>query len=191
MLVFVGGLFATVPVIGFLEGTLGLDHGIGLAMWPVAWGAITLPGVLLAANLVFTIGPSVRRSALPLPLVGIGLAALIQLLLHDWSVARFGLIDAEVIGLSAGLFAVLVGLATATFAVLIAPPRAAAWPAGVALICAGGVLLVVLANVPGVVDGIAAASLPLALAIGAVAAYALACAVVAARSMPIVRTLTA
>ena len=190
LLVFVGGLFATVAVVGFLEGTLGLDHGLGLALWPLVWGAIALPGVVLAANLVFTIGPTVRRRTLLLPLIGIALAAVTEVLLYEWSVDRYGWFDPEYIRATAGLFAVLVGLATATFAVLIAPPRAAAWPAGVALICAAGVLVVFLANVPGLADGIAATSLPLAAAMGAVGAYALVCGAVAARSLPFIRTLT-
>lgn len=103
---------------------------------------------------------------------GITLSATVHVVLQQWAIARFGYMDADYIGLTAGLFAVLIGLATATFGVLVAPRGTAAWPLTFVLLGATLAILTILGNAPGLTDGIEPQSWPLAIWLGISGLYA-------------------
>jgi hypothetical protein len=113
--------------------------------------------------------------------IGIALSAVVHVVLREWQIARFGLPEPELVGWTAGLFAVLVGLSVAAFGALIAPKQVVHWPLAAALAGATGVGLIVLTNVPGLRDGIADDSWPLAVWIGISALCALGTAGLAVR----------
>jgi hypothetical protein len=113
--------------------------------------------------------------------IGIALSAIVHFVLQEWQIARFGLPEPELVGWTAGLFAVLVGLSVAAFGAFIAPKQVVHWPLAAALVGAAGVGLIVLANLPGLSDGIADDSWPLAVWVGISALYALGTADLAVR----------
>ena len=186
-------LLLSLPVLGFLTGTLGLPHRSGLAAWPLVWGTLSIAACILAAELVFAMRPRITARALAVAAGGLGLAAATQLALFDWSVARYGRIDSELVGWTAWAFAVMVALATAAFGVLIAPGRAVAWPAGATLLASVATIAVGTSNVGGLTDGVGTSTWPLAAALGLDGLYALAVAgisIVALRGgQPIVKRL--
>lgn len=120
-------------------------------------------------------------ATLVLPFIGVALAIAIELLLHQWAEARFGLYDAELVWWTAGLSFIVVLTAVGIFGVLVAP-RAAIVPPLIGLVAAAAIVcLVVLSNVAGLADGIEPASWPLAISVGLAAVYAIACVGVALR----------
>ena len=167
------GLLLSLPIIGFLTGTLGLPHRSSLAAWPLVWGTLSIGACVLAAELVFALRPRITARALAVAAGGLGLAAGTQLALFDWSVARYGRIDSDLVGPTAGMFAIMVALATAGFSVLIAPGRAVAWPAGATLLASITTISIGAANLSGLTDGPGASTWPLAAALGLDGLYAL------------------
>ena len=168
------GLVLSTALLGFLEATFDIDHAIGLAAWPVVWGATAIAGVQVGAHLVFTVGPTVRARAFLVPGAGLLAAAAVQLALYGYATTRFGVIDPDQIGPIAALFGLLVALSTAAFGVEIAPRRALVPPVVAAVVAAVVTLAVIGTHVPSVIDGIDAAALPLAVALTGAALYAVA-----------------
>jgi MFS family permease len=175
------GLVLSTALVGFVESTFHVDHGFGLAGWPIVWGAAAIGGVHVGAHLVFTVGPTVRPRAFVVPGAGLLVAAAVQLALYGYAVARFGLIDPDQIGPVAALFGLLVALATAAFGVEIAPRRALVPPVVAAAVAAAVTLVVIGTHVPSMSDGIDAVAFPLAVALAAAALYVLAVVVRVAR----------
>jgi hypothetical protein len=86
---------------------------------------------------------------------------------------RFGITEPELVGPTAALFAVLTGLSVAAFGAFLAPRRLIGWPLAAVALGFLGVAVIVVSNVPGLSDGIAAESWPLALWVGISGLYAL------------------
>jgi hypothetical protein len=162
-------IFAVNTVVRFF---VDIPHLVEMAEWSVVWGALSVVGVLMAGRLAF--GRPLRLSIVGLALAGTGivLSATVHVVLQQWAVIRVGHYDAEWFGWTAGMFAVLIGLATAAFGVFIAPRGTAGWP--LAFVLLGGALTawIVLSNVPGLEDGIAPDSWPLAIWLGISGLYA-------------------
>jgi hypothetical protein len=178
---FLLGLVASGAAVGYLRSTFALDHGLGLAAWPILWGAIAGGGVLVGAHLVFTVGPTVRWRSLAVPAVGVVIAAILQLALHRYAIARFGVMDPDLLGPVTVLFALLVAVAAAAFGVEIAPRRAAAVPALTALVAGAGIVVIVAMHADGIADGVDPVAIPLGGALGAAGLYAAAIGIRAGR----------
>ncbi len=143
-----------------------------MAAWSITWGIMSVGGVLLAARLAFGGWLPVRPMAIAVAAFGITLSAVVHVVLQQWEIERFGYPDADFVGITAGLFAVLIGLATSGFAVLVAPASGRSWPIVATLAGSLGVLGIGLSNLPGLRDGLPSESWPLALWLAASAAYA-------------------
>ena len=165
-------LVATAGTIGILSGDavgLRIDLAIVLALH----GAIALAAVLVAAWLTLGAWPAVTARSAALPAVGVALAILVELALHEWAEARYGYYEAEFIGFTALLSLVLVACATSLFGVAVAPPGSVR-PALAALFVAGAaVTFIVVSNLRGLGDGIGPGGWPLAVLVGMSAAYVL------------------
>jgi hypothetical protein len=166
------GLLVSLPVNAALNLVVDMPHLAEMALWPVTWGSVSMAGILAAGRLAFRRPLAVSRAGLLFGATGILLAAGLQVALQQWAVARFAYADPEFIGPSAALFAVLVGLGAATFGVFVAPRGMAAWPLGFVLFGTGCVAFVLLSNLPGLGDGLAPESRPLAAWLGASGLYA-------------------
>ena len=103
---------------------------------------------------------------------GIVLSAIFHVVLQQWTIARFGYMDADYIGWTAGLFAVLIGFAAAAFGVNVAPRHAVGWPLACVVLGFALTAVIVAANVPGLADGIDPESWPLAVWLGISGLYA-------------------
>jgi hypothetical protein len=168
---FVASAYLTLPLVTAMPAQFFLQ--------PLVWGGAVLGGTLLLARVAFSQWLHVGWPALALALVGLVLAGLLEASLHAWAATRFGVFAWELVGPTVGLFAVTVGSAAAGFGVLVAPPRASLPPL---LLAVGGALLsglVVAVNMPGLSDGIGAASVVPALLVAAGGAYALVVAFIA------------
>lgn len=173
-------LVFAVRTFGLLEGDpFGLRIDLALAL--LLHGTFAVSLVRPAAWLALGTWPhSGARQALPAA-VGIGLAALVEVALHEWAEARYGYYDAQLIGWTALLSIALVAAAAATFAAVVAP-RGAVLPPLVALaLASAGVLLIAMSNLPGLEDGIGAGGWVLAVMVGASATYVSACLFIAVR----------
>ena len=172
-------LYATLPVVS------ALPNLAQAGLQPLIWGAAATAGVLVIARLVFRGWPHVTRWPPLAALAGLVLAGFEAAALRDWSIARFGAFDAELVGPSAALFALVVASAVAAFAVFVAPRRASLPPLVVAVGVALAAGVVVATNVPGLDDGLGAGSVAVALLVAASGGYtvlmAFAAAVVAIR----------
>jgi hypothetical protein len=171
LLWFVASAYLTLPLVTAMPAQFFLQ--------PLVWGGAVLGGTLLLARVAFSQWLHIGWPALALALVGLVLAGLLEASLHAWAATRFGVFAWELVGPTAGLFAVTVGSAAAGFGVLVAPPRASLPPL---LLAVGGALLsglVVAVNMPGLSDGIGAASVVPALLVAAGGAYALVVAFIA------------
>jgi hypothetical protein len=129
-------------------------------------------GVLVAARLVLGTWLQPPRVAVGIAVVGIALSAVVNVVLQQWEMTRFGITEPELVGPTAGLFAVLIGLAVAGFSAFVAPRRLIGWPLGAVVLAFAGVAIVVLSNLPGLANGIPAESWPLAIWVGLSGVYA-------------------
>lgn len=170
---FVAALLAVLPFTAAVKLVWDTPHLVEMAAWSPIWGVLSVLGVLVAAQLA--LGSWLRPPFLAVGVAafGIGLSAVLNVVLQQWEVARFGITEPELVGPTAGLFAVLIGLAVAAFGVLIAPRRLIGWP--LAAFALGFVLLaiIVLSNIPGLDNGIGPESWPLAICVGLSGVYAL------------------
>jgi hypothetical protein len=140
---------------------------------PLIWGGVVLGGVVLLARLFFGRWLRISWTALALAIAGLVLAGLLEASLHAWAVERFATFSWQLIGPTAGLFAIVVGCAAASFGVLIAPRYASLPPL---LFAVAGALvsgLVVAVNLPGTQGGLDTGSLLPASLVAAGGAYAL------------------
>lgn len=171
---FVASLFAVLPFIFAMKLIWDAPHLAQMGAWSVVWGVLSLIGVLVAARLVF--GAWLRPPPLALVVagVGIGLSAVLNVVLLQWETARFGYVEPELVGLTAGLFAVLIGLSVAAFGAFLVPRRLIGWPLAMVALGFAGVAIIVLSNVPGLANGIGLDSWPLALCVALSGVYALA-----------------
>ena len=171
---FVAALFASLPLLAAVNLVWDAPHLAQMAVWSPSWGILSIVGVLAAARFAF--GAWLRPSpmAIGVAVVGLGLSAIVNVVLQQWEMTRFGITEPELVGPTAALFAVLTGLAVAAFGALLAPRRLIAWP----LLAVGlgflGVAVIVASNLPGLSDGIAAESWPLAIWVGISGLYAVA-----------------
>lgn len=150
-----GGPRWDLAVLLVLSGVLGSGAALLIGRW------------LFAASL-----RRVRAAGALVVVAGIGLAVAEELALHSWATVHVGQYDSDHIGATAMLSAGLLLVTIATLGVLIAPRRAFG---GAFLAQAGAAALIwviVLANVPGLRDGIDAESWPLAILIGMAGLYA-------------------
>jgi hypothetical protein len=149
-----------------------VPHTIEMAEWPIVWGTLALAGVLIAGRLVFGRWLAVGGLAVALAVLGIALSATVNVVLQQWAIARFGVMDADYVGWTAGLFTVLIGLAVAAFGIYVAPRHAVRWPRGFVVLGFALTGVIVAANVPGLSDGIDPESWPLAIWLGITGFYA-------------------
>lgn len=170
---FVGALFAVLPLMAAAQLFAAVPHMAQMAAWSVIWGVLSIIGVLMAARIALGVWLAVGSLAWLAAATGTGLSATVHTVLQQWEIARFGHIDPDLVGLTAGLFAVLIGLATAAFGTLVAPSSVRGWPAAATLAGSLGVLWIVLLNLPGLDDGLSPESQPLAIWLGLSAIYAL------------------
>jgi hypothetical protein len=170
---FVASLFAVLPFIVAMKLIWDAPHLAQMGAWSVIWGVLSLLGVLVAARLVF--GAWLRPSPLGtvIAALGIGLSAVLNVVLFQWETTRFGYIEPELVGLTAGLFAVLIGLSVASFGAFLVPRRLIGWSLAMVALGFAGVAIIVLSNLPGLADGIGANSWPLAICVGLSGVYAL------------------
>jgi hypothetical protein len=171
LLWFIASAYLTLPLVTAVPAQFFLQ--------PLIWGTAVLLGALVLARGAFGRWLSVPRSALAVALLGLTLAGLLEASLHGWALGRFGVYGWQLLGPTAGLFALIVGSTAAGFGVLIAPRRASLPPLVLAV---GGALLsglVVAVNMPGLGDGLSADSVLPALLVGAGGAYALVVAFIA------------
>lgn len=158
-----GTIGLRVPDVGGLRTELAVLLGL--------FGIFAAAGALAAARLVFGRWPSVGARDAILPLIGLVLAAAVELGLHAWAAARWGSYDWDMVGWTAPLSFMLVALAVATLAVLVAPRGGAMPPLLAQVATAMLVGLIVLSNVGGITDGVEPESWPLAILVGLSAAY--------------------
>jgi hypothetical protein len=146
---------------------------------PLIWGAAAVVGALLLARLVFGGWLRVSWPASALAAAGLLLAGLLEASLHAWAMQRFATFSWQLMGPTAGLFAVVVGSAVAGFGVMVAP-RGASLPPLLAAVASAVVSgLVVAFNMPGLQDGLPSESVLAALFVATGGAYTLLVAAVA------------
>ncbi len=170
---FLAALFAIPPLLAAVRLVWDAPHLAEMAIWSPVWGILAVLGVLVAARLALGTWLRPPTVAVGIAAVGIALSAVVNVVLQQWEMTRFGITEPELVGPTAGLFAVLIALAVAGFGALLAPRRLIGWP--LAMVCLGfvGVAMIVVGNLPGLADGIAAESWPLAIWVGLSGVYAL------------------
>jgi hypothetical protein len=171
--VYVAALFATLPILAVAQWFTDLPHLVQMAAWSVVWGGLSLIGVFIAARLAFGSWLPLHPVGFGIAVIGIALSAIVHVVLQQWEIARFGVPEAEYVGWTAGLFAILIGVAVAAFGAYLAPKQVIGWPLAAVLLGSAGVAITVFGNVPGLSDGIADDSWPLAIWVGLSALYAL------------------
>jgi hypothetical protein len=170
---FVAALFAALPILAAVKLVWDAPHLAEMAIWSPVSGILSILGVLVAAQLA--LGAWLRPPAIAIGIaaVGLGLSAVVNVVLQQWEMTRFGITEPELVGPTAALFAVLTGLSVAAFGAFLAPRRLIGWPLAAVALGFLGVAVIVVSNVPGLSDGIAAESWPLALWVGISGLYAL------------------
>jgi hypothetical protein len=163
------GIFVVNAVVGAFGN---ISQTFEMAEWSVVWGALALAGVLFAGRLAFGRWLRVGVLAVAVALPGVFLSATLNAVLEQWATARFGVMDADYIGSTAGLFAVLIGVAVAGFGVYVAPRHAVGWPLGFVVVGFAMTAVILAANLPGLADGIDPESWPLAIWLGISGIYA-------------------
>jgi hypothetical protein len=166
---------ALLPVTGWLL----VAHSMELTMLIGAWGSLSLVAVLVAGRLVFGRWLRVSPAALVVGCAGVGIAAVLEFLLVEWTSARFGYPDPDFVGWTAWLFALVVAVAMAAVAAIVAPPDRRLLPRLATIASAVLTLLVVALNARGLSDGIDADSWPLAVLVGLAGLYSVVAAAVA------------
>jgi hypothetical protein len=170
---FVAALFASVPLLAAVNLVWDAPHLAEMAIWSPLWGVLSVLGVLIAAQVALGTWLRPPSIAIGIAAVGIGLSAVVNVVLQQWEMTRFGITEPELVGPTAALFAVLTGLAVAAFSAFLAPRRLIAWPLAAVVLGFLGVAIIVVGNLPGLGDGIPAESWPLAIWVGISGLYAL------------------
>ncbi len=148
-------------------------HRWTLSIFVALWGPLAAASVLGLTRVFFgavVAGP--LRGSLAWVLAGTAIAAGLEFTLLGWGSARFGQqgADPDLIGATAFLAIAVIAVAIGVFTQIVAPracllPRLATL--GMAVIAA----LIVTSNVPGLSDGIEAASIPLGVMVAASGVY--------------------
>jgi len=168
---FVAAVSALVWPVSQLEQAVGLSHPLNLGLWALAWVLSSGLLALVAARLVFGAWLTVRPTALLMLLAGAVVSAATVTVLADWTIAKFGMNESDLVGPMSVLFGVIAGVAVAGFGVQVAP-RWAAWSPLVALVGGAAIgVAIILSNVPGLSDGLGRHSAPLAVVTVAAAVY--------------------
>jgi hypothetical protein len=170
---FVASLFAVLPFIAGMELVWNAPHLAQMGAWSLVWGVLSALGVLVAARLSFDSWIRPRPLGIGILAVGIGLSAILNVVLQQWEILRFGITEPELVGLTAGLFAMLIGLAVAAFGAFLVPRQLIGWPLAGVVLGFVAIALIVVSNIPGLSDGIAPESWPLAIWVGLSGLYAL------------------
>ena len=170
---FVAALFAALPLLAAVKLVWDTPHLAEMAIWSPIWGILSILGVLVAAQLALGAWLRPPPIAIGIAALGLGLSAIVNVVLQQWEMTRFGITEPELVGPTAALFAVLTGLAVAAFGAFLAPRRLIAWPLAAMVLGFLGVAFIVASNLPGLRDGIAAESWPLAIWVGVSGLYAL------------------
>ena len=171
---FIAALLAIFPISAVLRLFGEVPHLTMMVVWSLSWGVLSALGVLVAAQLVFGAWLRPRPLGVAVATVGIGLSAVVNVVLQLWATGRYGSWDPDSIGSTVGLFAVLIGLSTAAFGAFLVPRRHIGWPLAAVLLGFVATAIVVASNLPGLFDGIRPDSWPLAVVIGLCGLYALA-----------------
>lgn len=168
---FIATFLAVAWPIGQLQQVGLLSHPSSLGVWAFSWVVGSGLMALAAARVVFGRWLHVRPAAWLLLVVGAIVSAASEVILAQWLVAKFGQNDSELVGPMWYLFGFIAGVAVAGFGVQVAP-RAAAW---VPLLCVVGSaaigISIILSNIPGLADGLARNSGPLAVVTVGAAVY--------------------
>ena len=168
---FVAAIYALLWPVAQLEQVTGLPHPVPLGIWAFGWALGSGLLALVAGRLVFGEWLEVRPAAWPILLCGAAVSATTVSILADWTIAKFGMNESDLVGPMSLLFGVIAGVAVAGFGVQVAPRRAVWSPL---LVVAGGAVaggLIILSNVPGLADGLGRHSGPLAVVTVAAALY--------------------
>lgn len=141
---------------------LGLPHAVHLGLWALAWVPASGLLALAAARVALGTWPEVRTFAWLVLLLGAVVSAAHVWLLADWAIGRYGYFDPDYHGPTFALYGVVAAAAVAGFEVLIAP-RWAVWLPFLATVGGAAVAMsIISSNIPGLADGLAADSGPLA-----------------------------
>jgi hypothetical protein len=169
------GFVATVSVlvwpVGQLQSVGVLSHPESLGVWAFSWVIGSGLIALAAARVVFGRWLDVRPPAWLLLVGGATVSAAVVVVLSQWTIAKFGMNESDLVGPMSLLFGFIAAVAVAGFGVQVAP-RGAAWAPLVAVL--GGVLIgisIILSNVPGLSDGLGPNSGPLAVVTVVAAVY--------------------
>jgi hypothetical protein len=168
---FVATFSALVWPIGQLQQVGLLTHPSSLGVWAISWVLSSGVVALAAARLVFGRWLDVSPAAWLILIVGAIVSAVMEVILAQWLIAKFGMSDSELVGPMWYLFGFVAGVAVAGFGVQVAP-RGALWPPLAAVL--GGVLIgvsIILSNIPGLSNGLGPNSGPLAVVTVAAAVY--------------------
>jgi hypothetical protein len=171
---FIAALLAIFPILAAISLFGEIPHLAQMALWSLSWGVLSVLGVLVAAQLVFGAWFKPPLLGVGIAIVGIGLSAVLNVLLQQWQIGWLGFVDPDFLGLTAGLFAVLIGLAVAGFAAFLVPRQLIGWPLAAVMLGSAAVAIIVIGNLPRIEDGIGAESWPLAICVGLSGLYALA-----------------
>jgi hypothetical protein len=159
-------------------GTFGLSvqNGAHDVAWGLLVAAIAAPlGRRMVAGIRFGWPGTAMLAG------GLVIAAAATTLGDEFVRARFGLYEPRAMGLTLFTGPAIVAVALATWAALAVPPSGAVVPALAALAAAGCLALSLLPSLPGLDDGIDAASIPLVIAFTIGIAYATLAVVLVAR----------
>ncbi len=159
---------ATLPARFGWQMSLRLD----LAVWLILFGVLGMAGAAAAARMAFGHWPHVVPGDVAIPVIGLAIAAIEEILLHEWAESTALYYDWDFIGYTAGLSFTVVLVAITVFGVRIAPAGASGPPRLVTAITAVGVVALVLWNLPDLQDGIGRGG-AVAVAIGLAGLYAM------------------
>jgi hypothetical protein len=166
----------TVPLgiaLGPLVAAVGWDlHLVEMGLWPIVWGALACAAIWGSGRALLGIS-RLRPASVAFVALGFLVAAWHHVVLQQWEISRFGYVDPDLVGWTAGLFALVVGVGVAAFGASVAP-RPIAW-LPTTLVVAGflAVIIVAVSNLGGVSDGVEPDSFHLAATIAAASTYAL------------------
>ena len=169
---FIAALLAIFPISAALNLFGEIPHLAQMALWSLSWGVLSVLGVLVAAQLVFGAWFRPPPWGVGIAIVGIGLSAVVNVLLQQWQIGSLGFVETDYLGLTAGLFAMLIGLAVAGFAAFLVPRQLIGWPLTAVVLGSLGVMVIVLSNAPALQDGIGPNSWPLAICVALSGVYA-------------------
>jgi hypothetical protein len=161
-------LFAALLVMQVVEALIpervADRHGFGLAAAVLTWGGGMLMVLHPAARRVFGFSLPIRRWSTAIALLGIALAAALTLAEYHWVIERFGYFEFDFARRTIGLAGLLSIIGVGVAAVRVSDGRSRTVTRGltIASVLLAGAELV--SNVPGALDGIRPAAIPLAAA---------------------------